>query len=202
MLLRKDKLVIWSEGNEPDIMKNNNKFINGIFNKNATLINERLSIDSYVSWLLRFCDLYPAWRDDLWVKDSIKLSKEDIKNVSLLYLFYDLIDNYARINNIQHNKFANETYYLIKINNIGYAVGFIDGHESCYFCQKENLIGKEFIDFSNINGNLEYKAEVKSLKGLDDLENLLLELYNNNITISEIEDTTNKFIKRIRSKNK
>jgi len=186
------------------MVKNNNGcFLDKIFGKNnkekkIDIINN----DNYIEWLIMFTNRYPAWRDDAQKFGLYDISKEDIKNIKNLYLFYEIIDSYAKKNYFKQHSFANELYYVVRINNYRYRIGVINDQERCFYCQKEIRKEEELINFDDIRVNKEYEKNdrIDYIEETMELEDLLFGLYKRNVPIDVIENTTERVIKKIKIK--
>lgn len=152
----------------------------------------------YMEWLIDFTERFPAWRDDMAKNEILNISNEDKKNMEKLGMFFEIIHNYAYENGIRNHSRDKEIFYFVKINNYGLQIGKVNNIEGCYYCQREIVRDNGFIDFSNIKGYDIKEVHKDYKKELEQLENMMLELYQKRIPILAIEDTTRKVLKKIK----
>ena len=173
----------------------------------SEVINSMTSSTDYVKWLIQFTQDKGDFYDDNWDYSDEKLGDIDKKMVDKLSLFFECINLYAKNNYIYSISRPLGECYQIKINNNGFEIGYITGQGTSFYCKKIQLDDeKDFIDFMDIvnnkkQGNVEYIE-----KGLNNLSNVLIDLYDNGVPIEAIIKTFDLFIRHInnieREKNK
>ncbi len=85
--------------------------------------------------------------------------------------------------------------YQIKINNNGFEIGYVTGQETSFSCKKIQLdVEKAFIDFMDIINNKKQSNVEYIENGLNNLSNVLMDLYDNGIPIEAMIETFNLFI--------
>ena len=56
-------------------------------------MKKMISDNSYITWLEEFTNKYSAFGDDDWLYNPLDIPKEDMQNVQMLQLLYNIIDN-------------------------------------------------------------------------------------------------------------
>lgn len=166
--------------------------------KEKVKINEW--IIEYAKWLIQFIQDKDVFFDDNWDYSDEKLNDIDKKMVDKLSLFFESINLYAQNNYIYSAFRPLGECYKIKINNNEFEIGYIAGQGTSFYCKKIELDDeKKFIDFIDIiNNNKQNNVEYID-DSLNNLSNVLMDLYNNGIPIEAIIKTFNLFVHHIES---
>lgn len=184
--------------------KKTNEFIinymNRLNNDNA-IKKEMLSNTKYIEWLEKFTSKHPSFSDDDWLYFPEKITKQDNDNINDLNLFYDVIDNYAEKNYIYPTKCDFGNYYNIKIGNIGYEIGILVGQGTIFFCNRKQLVNNiEYIDFNDIINNKKNDNVDIITNDLNDLSNMIIDLYKKGIPLDAIIESLDKTINFVKEK--
>ena len=163
-------------------------------------INRMMSSTDYVKWLIQFTQDKESFCDDNWDYSDEKLSDIDKKMVDKLALFFECIYRYAKNNYIYSTSRPLGECYQIKINNKGFEIGYITGQGTSFYCKKIQLDDeKNFIDYMDIVNNKKQNNVEYIENSLNNLLNILIDLYDNCIPIEAIDKTYNLFVRHINS---
>lgn len=169
---------------------------------NREKINRMLSSTIYFEWLSKFMQDKDSFSDVDWVYFPEQLEETDRENVGQLNLFFEGINEYASQNHIYpiSNDFG--TYYKIKLNGIGFEIGWLAGQGVVHFARKV-LIEKEteFIDFADIMAKKVQENVDKINARLVSLSNMILNIYGSGVPIEAIINTFDNTIKEIMAKS-
>ena len=179
-------------------------------NEKKELVNNLIANDDYINWLDDFTKIHPEVISMEFPNLSYYYGADLDAFINLGFLkdFYQLIFNYARKNYIFPNAFEDYgNYYLIKIYDVFYEIGVIvdDERNVNFFCCRVNDAknDRQFIDFLDIKEN-KIRHEVFYIeKKLEKLVTMIEQLvFNDNIPIEAISDTTDKVIRKILLRSK
>ena len=107
--------------------------------------------DEYLKWLINFTNKYPIFSDDYFLLFKSNNTELDCNNAENLYLLYYEIDEYAKENNIKPFYIDDNSVYKIRIDNIGFLIGNLDGRGRIFFCNRVEIDNSlEFINFLDI----------------------------------------------------
>ncbi len=105
----------------------------------------------YLNWLINFTNKYPIFSDDYFLLFKSNNSEIDCNNAENLCLLYYEIDEYAKENNIKPFYIDDNIVYKIRIDNIGFLIGNLDGRGRIFFCNRVEVDNSlEFINFLDI----------------------------------------------------
>lgn len=181
-------------------MNMSQNFVKRIFRKNDEEIKMDLfNNNDYIEWLINFTNRFPAWRNDMADYGTLNISNNDKKNMDKLKYFFESLNNYAYKSGIKNYSYGKEIFYYIKINNFGLQIGKINTSDCSYYCQRQIIMDKFFIDFGNIKIQQNVEEIYNYEKDLRDFEKMIIELHYKNIPLSVIEDTTKRVLKKIRN---
>ena len=116
----------------------------------------------YLKWLVKFINEYPIFSDDYFLLFRNKGSELDCNNAENLYLLYYEIAKYAKEFNIEPFYLDDNIVYKIRIDNIGFLIGNLDGKGRIFFCNRveiDNVL--EFINFEDI---IKFKDNLRLVK--------------------------------------
>ena len=189
-----------------ETLKDNSKMNEGIEEYIAKekfkseVINSMMSSTDYVKWLIQFTQDKDSFYDDNWDYSDEKLGDIDKKMVDELSLFFECINLYAQNNYIYSMSRPLGECYQIKINNNGFEIGYITGQGTSFYCKKIQLVSEiDSIDYMDIVNNKK-QSNVEYIENrLNNLSNVLIDLYDNGIPIEAIDKTYNLFIRHINS---
>lgn len=157
--------------------------------------------ESYIQWLEKFTNKNAGFYDDDWLYCPEKISEEDLKKVEKLYLFYRIIDKYARENYIYPTPTDFGNYYSVSYNNIGFLIGIMVGQGTTFNCER-TTVGEDFIKFEDIQNNKkQVKTDIINQK-LQLLANLIETIAEEDVPLRAIEDTTEQSLQRLVKKRK
>lgn len=164
---------------------------------------EIFSDTNYMKWLENFTIKHPSFASDTWLYFQEQISKEDNENVGDLYLLYEGIDFYANRNYIYPMTCEFGDYYNIKLDNVCYEIGMLIGQGTLFFCNRKPLNKDlEYIDFNDIIDDKKKDGVTTIENGLNQLSNLVVSLYENNVPIEAIIMTLENTLNEIKSQNK
>ena len=105
----------------------------------------------YLNWLINFTNKYPIFSDDYFLLFRKNYSELDCNNAENLYILYYEIEKYAKENNIEPFYIDDNIVYKIRIDNIGFLIGNLDGKGRIFFCNRVEIDNSlEFINFLDI----------------------------------------------------
>ena len=149
----------------------------------------------YISWLEKFTLAHASFADDSWLYNPSEISKEDLKNVRILDIFFGGVAEYCHkyyINIDCEEEFEEERINL-KYNGVGYQIGLVVGQGSYVYVTRKNLEGNE-IDFEDVFSDvapadfeekkallLQYEQLVAEMKGMDVPLSAMLKIFNEQI---------------------
>ena len=169
----------------------------------SEVLNSMISSTDYIEWLIQFTQDKDSFYDDNWDYSNEKLSDTDKKMVDKLALFFECINLYAKNNYIYSISRPLGECYKIKINNNGFEIGYITGQGTSFYCKKIQLGGeKNLIDFTDIINNKKQNNVKYIENGLNNLSNVLIDLYDNGVPVEAIIKTFNLFIRHTNSVEK
>ena len=161
-------------------------------------IKALISNIDYIKWLIDFTKDKKGFSDTDWLYSSEELSDTDQENVDNLELLFEGIYRYAKNNYIYSIPSTFGEYYRIKIDNIGFEIGYLSGQGTMFYCKRilvEN--DKQFIDFMDIVNNKKQDNVYYIRNNLENLSYMVIDLYNKGIPIEAISETINKAIKHV-----
>ena len=157
-------------------------------------IKNIISNPDYMNWLEQFSLKYPNFNSyEFYFND--KLSKEDKDNSNDLALLYEGISNYAHDNYlypISDSMYSG--YYRIHYNNVGYEIGVIKDQKIITLCKRFDSYDDTFIDFNDIMLNRKQPNTDYITERLQELSNIVVGFYENNIPLRAIKSTLGKTI--------
>ena len=171
--------------------------------KKEELIKEMMSDTTYIDWLVHFTNGIKDFSDDQWLfpPESEQILDDDSQNVDKLHLFYEGINNYAQQNGINSMPVETGNFYRIKINQIGFEIGFIEGPATIFYCERVSLDNqKKFIDFNDIMTGKKQDNVNQINEALDSISNTIIKAYKSGISIDLIISAINDAIKEITPK--
>ena len=121
--------------------------------KQKEIIKKLLSNTDYAEWLIDFTNDKEMFYDNDWDYSNEKLTDDNQKNVNYLSLFFEGIYGYAKENNIESSLRALGEYYQIKVDDVGFEIGYITGQGTSFYCKRIPLQEINFIDFMDIINN-------------------------------------------------
>ena len=164
------------------------------------VINSMISSTEYIEWLIQFTQDKDGFSDDNWDYSDERLSDIDKEMVDKLSLFFESINFYAKNNYIYSMTRPLGECYQIKINNNGFEIGYITGQGTSFYCKKIQLdVEKDFIDFMDIINNKKQSNVEYIENSLNNLSNVLMDLYDNGIPIEAMIEIFNLFIRHTNS---
>ena len=156
----------------------------------------------YINWLINFTKNINGFCNDNYLYCLNDISKENNNMVNDLGLFFEVIDKYARKNNIFPIPCEFGIYYNIYYNDIGFEIGVLRGQGVVSFCNKLNIIDKEkFINYNDILNNLEKNKIKHNNNKLEELSNIVINMYKSGIPLSLIINTFDNTIDDIKNSN-
>ena len=163
----------------------------------------KLVIDNdYILWLKTFSEKHTVFFDDIWPTYPFGSLESDKQNIRNLQNFYSLIDEYAKNNSFNNIVSGCSHYYLLKIDNNFYEIGFITYPEILFFC-KSTIINKEdiSIDFVDIQNNYVQKYRIDNVKN-SLIKPILSKKDEDVIPLEDMEQTVNKVLLKVKNKKK
>lgn len=159
---------------------------------------EELNKYDYIYWLEKYTEKKESFTSESHIYET---DPEIKKNIFTLLWFYEFIKEYAKDNFIEPNKFKYGIYYSIKYNGIGYNIGEqYDCGRNQIFCERTKILDN-FIDYSDIENNIEQEGTTTKKEQLKELSNLIQNMVKENVPADAISDTTEKTLKKILSDN-
>lgn len=105
----------------------------------------------YLKWLINFTNKYPIFSDDYFLLFRNNNTELDCNNAENLCLLYYEIAKYAKENNIKPFYIDDNIVYKIRVDNIGFLIGNLDGRGRIFFCNRVEVDNNlEFINFEDI----------------------------------------------------
>ena len=153
------------------------------------------SID-YITWLIDFTKDKEGFNDDDWTYSYEKLSDSDLEKVNELSLFFEGINDYAKINYIYSYPRSFGEYYLIKVGDIGFEIGIMTGQGTLFYCKKTK-VDKEYIDYLDILTNRKQDNVSYIKENLDNLSNIIISLYESGVPLDAIIESVDGVINKI-----
>jgi hypothetical protein len=159
-----------------------------------------MSNTDYINWLINFTKVNGDFSDEDWLYSKEKLNEIDQENVDNLSLFFEGIFAYAKNNYIYSYRRPLGECYRIKIDDIGFEIGYISGQGTKFYCQRIP-VEEDFLDFMDIV-NKKIPDNVFYIRNnLDNLSYQLIYMYKNGVPPEAIINTFNKTMHYI-EKNK
>ena len=165
--------------------------------RNSEIIDELISNSDYIKWLIDFTKDKEVFFDSDWDYSDEKLPENDQEKVYYLSLFFEGIFSYAKKNHIYSLPNSLGEYYQIKIDDIGFEIGYISGQGTSFYCKRIPLLDDNFIDFIDIMNNKEQDNVKYINNSMEQLSIMIIDLYNQGIPIEAIDEAINKAIKQI-----
>ncbi len=171
--------------------------------KEKEIIKQLFSNKEYIQWLIDFTEDKKGFLDSDWDYSSEKLSDNDQRNVNNLSLFFEGICTYAKKNYIYSSSRALGEYYRIKINDIGFEIGYIAGQGTSFYCKRVDINNEyNYIDYNDIILDKE-QNNVKTINSsLNSLSNMIIDTYNSGVPVEAIEETVNVTMRELVSYEK
>ena len=164
-------------------------------------IRSMMSNLTYLKWLNQFMQNKESFSDDDWLYSPEQITDSDWKKVDILGLFYEGINNYAKLNYIYPYQCPNGNYYKIRLNDKGFEIGVMAGQGIIFFCKKVPVENEqEFIDFNDIMIGKKQEQVDRINESLENLSNMVLKVYESGVPIESITYTLENTIKEITSK--
>jgi len=160
-------------------------------------IKELLNNDNYFNWLNEFTNTMTIFLEGI----DYDISKEDNDNIKLVDVLFDLVNRYAKNNNIKLTAFKNGTYYVIQNSNIYYQIGVVilNNHVGYFISRCDKETNKKIINIDNIRE--EYSNQkLKRIEELKILKNQVINLVENDIKTDEILNYVNEGIEEGQTK--
>ena len=149
--------------------------------------------DDYMNWLENFTKNIPNFIEDDFLKPiPLEIGEENAKFGKYIYLLYEIIKDYAKINYLSPNYTEhNAPSYVIKYHDNFYEIGEdFDWGREIYCSRLEEYTG-DFIEFSDIKNDIKcLKSDIIKYK-LDSLINTIYEYLNHIPTIAVVENIEN-----------
>lgn len=180
----KQKVINWFDEYSKKILEKENK------------MKKMISDNSYITWLEEFTEKYSAFGDDDWLYNPFDIPKEDMENVQMLQLLYNIIEKYAQSNYIYPVFTEFGSYYVISYNNVGYQIDMMAGQGVVFTCQRVEVTDGT-IKFEDIQNNRKLEKTDFINAKLQVLTDLIETMVLEEIPIEAIEDTTVRSIDRI-----
>jgi len=162
-----------------------------------------VSNTNYIEWLVNFTKDKEDFSDNDWVYSMEKLDNTNQEMLDDLPLFFEGIYQYAKNNYIYSLSRPFGECYRIKINNIGFEVGYLSGQGTKFYCRKISLNESEnAIDFMDIVNNKKQSNVEYINNSLEYISNILTELYSNGAPIEAMVERFNVIIKKLSENEK
>ena len=116
----------------------------------------------YLNWLINFTDKYPIFSDDYFLLFRKNYSEIDCNNAENLSLLYYEIDKYSKEFNIKPFYIDDNIIYKIRIDNIGFLIGNLDGRGRIFFCNRVEV--DNYLEFINFEDIINSKDNLRLLK--------------------------------------
>lgn len=114
----------------------------------------------YINWLNRFTLDKEGFSSDTWLYNPEELTDEDNKNVDKLFILYEIVNEYAFLNNIKSLPCDFGNYYLVRLDDFGFELGILIGQGTIFYCKRVSIENESnFIDYKKIVNN-----KIKRLK--------------------------------------
>ena len=192
--------------NPKQSQKTMNQYIQDFVNKQKMQqeeINEMLSNDKYINWLIKFTENINSFSDYTWLYNKEILNESDLNNISKLNLLYEGINTYAENNYIYPIVDKYESFYRIKYQNYGFEISVIYGQETIHSARKVPIDENDyFIDFNDILNNKQQNNVNEINKVLYNLAEMIINAYSKGVPIDAIKSTIDKVINEIIWKEK
>ena len=156
---------------------------------------------NYIDWLEKFTDVHGSFATDSFLYVPEVLSEEDKKNVALLEALYEVADEYADDNFIEATPTDFGNFYSIKHNGIGYFIGFDGGQGASFYCTRLEEPEKDALEYKHLMSGVKLPDTVIAEHKLEELTELIEKLYEENVPIEAIHQTTDTAIQKIKVKN-
>ena len=149
----------------------------------------------YISWLEKFTLSHDSFADDSWLYNPSEISKEDLKNVRMLDIFFGALSEYCHkyYINIDCDEEYEEERINLKYNGVGYVLGLVVGQGSYVYVLRKHLEDNE-IDFEDILKDTvpddfedkkallqQFEQIVSEMKGMDVPLSAMLKIFNEQI---------------------
>lgn len=146
----------------------------------------------YISWLENFSLSHDCFSDDSWMYTPSEISKEDLKNVQILDLFFNALSEYCHryYINIAWNEDCEEERINLEYNGVAYQFGLVVGQGAYVYVKRKTPVGNE-INFSDVVNDIEpadfedkkalliqFEELVDEMKGMDIPHSAMLEIFN------------------------
>lgn len=151
-------------------------------------MNKKERIFNYINWLERFTKKNPSFTNDdcLYFKEEI--DENDLKQISKLQSFYEVIEKYANENYIYPDTTEFGIFFKIKFENTGFKIGLFTGQGTFFFCSRVQP-EKGFIDLHDIINDHKQENTTTINQKLNELSCLVTEMYESGIPVEAIKDT-------------
>ena len=147
----------------------------------------------YISWLEKFTLSHDSFADDSWLYNPSEISKEDLKNVRMLDIFFGALSEYCHKYYINIDEEYEEERINLKYNCVGYVLGLVVCQGSYVYVLRKHLEDNE-IDFEDILKDTvpddfedkkallqQFEQIVAEMRGMDVPLSAMLKIFNEQI---------------------
>lgn len=165
--------------------------------ENVDQIREFVDDYWYMEWLYNFTEKYPCFADNRWNYETVRtISDEDYEKVNALPWFFKGIRLYFDRNRFPINHDASDDWwYAVKYKDVYFKVGICVGQVPYSYVERCEEMTNNYIDFEKIVSNESDSKYAKRRGRMLQLERLLLEMRNLNISREEVIELVNKTFK-------
>ena len=153
----------------------------------------------YIDWLEKFTQRFGSFSTDTFLYNDELLSEQDKENVFHLESFFEEIYDYAEENYLPHHQVSYGIYYPIEHNGVGYSIGIDYGQGCMFYCDRLDCPDEDAIEYKHIMSSVKLPNTIFLDSKLDELVQVIEQLYEEKIPIESIEKVANQAIKRIKT---
>lgn len=169
--------------------------------KEKRKFKEELSMcTSYMDWLDNFTKKHGSFSTNSVLCKEDEITKEEMRNINNLEGLYEVIDEYATGNYIDPTKCYDGNFYSIQHNGVGYFIGIDYEQENSFYCTRLEEPEENSLEYKSIMSGVKLPKTILSEYKLEELSNLIEQLYTDGVGLNAITSTAENTIQKIKLK--
>ena len=154
----------------------------------------------YMDWLKAFTEKRDAFSTDSFIYDQEDLTEEDLVNVHDIQLLFEEVMDYSDDNYIAPIKIDYGAYYSIKDGDVGYYLGYNAGQGTSFYCLRLDEPEEHALDIKHVRSGVKLPKTVQDEYLLEELEDIMVRLYEDGVSLNAIKTVTNSTLDRLKAK--